>query len=317
MTTRNDAPRDTADREITLSRIFSAPRELVFDAWTDGKHIDQWWGPRGFTNTTHAMDVRPGGVWRFIMHGPDGVDYPNHIAYHEVVRPERLVFDHGSGESDPRAFQVTVTFADVAGRTEMTMRMLFPTVEDCERTRGFGAVELGHQTLDCFGEHLAERSNSMLLMLLSDREIALTRVFDAPRSLVFEVMSTPEHVRQWWGPRRFTMTVREMDFRPGGGYHFVQREGDGPEYGFRGEYREIVPPERIVQTFEFEGMPRHISVETMTLEERDGKTVATVRSVFASPEDLQGMLGSGMEEGARESWDRLAEYVSAGVGYAH
>lgn len=106
------AARATSDREIVLTRVLDAPRELVFDAWTDRKHIAQWWGPRGFTTTIHEMDVRPGGVWRFMMHGPDGVDYPNRIVFREVVKPERLVYDHGSDDpADPAQFHVTVTFA--------------------------------------------------------------------------------------------------------------------------------------------------------------------------------------------------------------
>jgi uncharacterized protein YndB with AHSA1/START domain len=99
---------------IIFNREFDAPRDLVWQAWTDPKHIVHWWGPNGFTNTIHAMDVRPGGVWRFIMHGPDGTDYPNKIIYREVVKPERLVYDHSGDDNpdDPHVFQVLVTFAD-------------------------------------------------------------------------------------------------------------------------------------------------------------------------------------------------------------
>ena len=90
-------PSKTEDREIVLSRLIDAPRELVFNAWTDPKHIGHWWGPRGFSVTTHEMDVRAGGTWRFIMHGPEGRDYPNKIIYLEVAKPEGLVYRH-SGE---------------------------------------------------------------------------------------------------------------------------------------------------------------------------------------------------------------------------
>jgi uncharacterized protein YndB with AHSA1/START domain len=155
----------------------------------------------------------------------------------------------------------------------------------------------------------APGKKALTITLPSDREIVMTRVFDAPRRLVFEAHSKPEHVRRWWGPRRFTVAVRDMDFRPGGAWRFVHQGPDGTEYGFRGVYREIVPPERIVQTFEFEGMPGHVSVETLTLVERDGKTTLTTRSVFETREDRDGMLQSGMEAGAAETWDRLAEYL--------
>jgi uncharacterized protein YndB with AHSA1/START domain len=155
----------------------------------------------------------------------------------------------------------------------------------------------------------ARSSSALSVTLPSDREIVMTRVFEAPRRLVFKALTNCEHLKHWWGPRRYTVASCEMDFRPGGAYRIVQRGADGAEFGFRGSYREIVPPERIVQTFEFEGMPGHVSVETLTLVEQEGKTIYTVTSVFDSVEDRDGMLQSGMEEGANETMDRLAEYL--------
>ena len=145
----------------------------------------------------------------------------------------------------------------------------------------------------------------------SDREIRMTRVFNAPRDLVFQAHTDPKHIPHWLGPRRMTTTVDTMDVRPGGAWRFVQRDPEGNEYGFRGEYREVVPPERLVYTFEFEGMPGHILVETVTFEEHDGKTTVTSMALFDSVEDRDGMLESGMESGATESWDRLAELLES------
>ncbi|HEX5726482.1 MAG TPA: SRPBCC family protein, partial [Longimicrobiaceae bacterium] len=146
----------TADREIVLTRVFDAPRELVFRAWTDPEQVPLWWGPRGFTTTTHEMEVRPGGVWRFVMHGPDGTDYPNRVEYVEVVEPERLVYAHGDdGEGDDTHFHVTVTFAAEGGGTRVTLRMRFDTAAERDRTVEFGAVEGGNQTLDRLAEHLS------------------------------------------------------------------------------------------------------------------------------------------------------------------
>ncbi len=146
----------------------------------------------------------------------------------------------------------------------------------------------------------------------SDREIVMTREFDAPRELVFEAHSKCEHLTNWWGPRKYTLAVCELDFRPSGKYRFVHRGPDGvEEHGFRGEFREIVPPERIVWTFEYEGMPGHVSVDTLTLEDLGGRTKLIAHSLFDSVEDRDGMLQSGMEEGAGESYDRLAELVAA------
>ena len=143
----------------------------------------------------------------------------------------------------------------------------------------------------------------------SDREITMSRVFDAPRALVFQAHTDPVHIPQWWGQRNSTTIVHTLDLRPGDAWRFIQRDPEGNEYAFRGEFREIVPPERLVYTFEFEGMPGHILVETVTFEEHDGKTTISSTSVFQSVEDRDGMLESGMESGAIESWDRLAELI--------
>jgi len=145
----------------------------------------------------------------------------------------------------------------------------------------------------------------------SDTEIVMTREFDAPRELVFEAHSKCEHLEKWWGPRKYSLEVCEMDFRPGGKYRFLHRGPDGlEEHGFRGEYREIVPPEKIAWTFEWEGMPGHISLDTLTLEDLGGgRTKLVSHSRFDSKEDRDGMLQSGMEEGAGETYDRLAEFV--------
>lgn len=152
-------------------------------------------------------------------------------------------------------------------------------------------------------------SGEMKLTTPSDREIVMTRLFDAPREIVFEAHSSCEHMERWWGPRKYTVVDCKMDFRPGGEWRIVHRGPNGEEYGFRGEFREIVPPGKIVWTFEFEGMPGHVSVETLTLDEQDGKTKLTATSVFDSVEDRDGMLESGMQEGAVETWDRLAELL--------
>lgn len=145
---------------------------------------------------------------------------------------------------------------------------------------------------------------------VQDREVTMTRTFDAPRELVFQAYTDPDLIPRWWGPRDMKTTVEKMDVRPGGEYRFVHHAPDGSEYAFRGEYREVSPPERLVNTFEFEGMPGHIIIDAATFEEHEGKTTLTVRSTFDSIEDRDGMLATGMEEGGRETWDRLAELLA-------
>ena len=158
MNEKNDAA-GMADCEIVISRVFDAPRELVWEAWTDPNHVVQWWGPNGFTTTIHEMDVRPGGVWRHTMHGPDGTDYPNKSVFVEVVKPERIVYTHGGGRkgSEGVSFKSTWTFEEQGGQTKLTIRMVFPTAEDRDRiVREYGAIEGGKQTLARLGEYLAK-----------------------------------------------------------------------------------------------------------------------------------------------------------------
>jgi uncharacterized protein YndB with AHSA1/START domain len=141
-------PSSTADREIILSRVLDAPRELVFDAFTDPAHVAQWWGPDGFSTKVHQMEVKPGGTWRFLFTGPDGTEFPNRITYREVKRPERLVYRHDSDvDDDPKAFEVTVTFEAQGQKTKLTMHSIFPSAQACQHVKSFGAVELGQQTL--------------------------------------------------------------------------------------------------------------------------------------------------------------------------
>ena len=141
--------------------------------------------------------------------------------------------------------------------------------------------------------------------------ILMARVFDAPRELVFKVMTDPKHIPQWWGRRNNTTIVDKMDVQAGGLWRYVQHDQQGNEFGFHGVYHAITAPEQVVDTFEFEGMPGHVILETMTLEaQADGKTKLTVSSVFQSVADRDGMLSSGMEEGANESYDRLDELLA-------
>lgn len=137
----------------------------------------------------------------------------------------------------------------------------------------------------------------------------MTRVFDAPRTLVFKAFTDPTLIPKWWGPRGHTTTVDKMDVKPGGVWRFVERDADGNENAFHGVYREVAAPERLVYTFEWEGLPGYVSLEMVTLEERDGKTTVTNTVAFHTVEDRDGMLASGMESGATESMDRLAELL--------
>ena len=148
-----------SDRDMVISRVFDAPRELVWEAWTDPAKMVCWWGPKGFTTTIHQMDLRPGGIWSHTMHSPDGTDYPNRSVFVQIVKPERIVFSHGGGrEGGPGAhFQSTWTF-DMEGKdkTRVTMRLVFDSPEALETVvREYGAIEGGKQTLERLAEFLS------------------------------------------------------------------------------------------------------------------------------------------------------------------
>jgi uncharacterized protein YndB with AHSA1/START domain len=150
------------DREIVITRLLDAPRELAFSAWTDPEKVVKWWGPNGFSITIERMDVRPGGVWKYVMHGPDGVDYPNKTVYEEIVPPERLVYSHSGGDPvrGERAvqFRSSVTFVQEGGQTRITLRMAFKTADDRNYViEKFGAVEGGIQHVARLNEFLLGR----------------------------------------------------------------------------------------------------------------------------------------------------------------
>lgn len=308
-----------ADRELTVTRVLDAPRELVFKAFTAPEHLDRWWGPKDFTSTTHHMDFRPGGVWRYVMRGPDGHAYQNRIVFQEIVPPERIVYLHDDGGEEhieKACFHHHLQLTEEAGqpgRTRVTLRMRFPTRAELERIANqYGAVEgaLGH--LACLAEMVTAQSGGKLEALTLARvgaeQLILRRTFAAPRQRVFVAMTQVEHLRQWWGPRALTNIECSADFRPGGSWRIVLRSPDGTVHPFCGEYLEIAAPQRVVQTFKYdvEGFRDQVSTETMTLEEVAGRTVLTVVSVGGDCAQSKEM-----EAGAAECYDRLEELLAA------
>jgi uncharacterized protein YndB with AHSA1/START domain len=444
------AAASTDGREIVATRVFDAPRELVFAMWTDPKHVGKWWGPRGFTTTIQEMDVRPGGTWRLVMHGPDGRDYKNRIVYLEVLKPERLVYKHEPEEgSEPVSILVTVTFAAEGAKTRMHMQMLFPSAEELHRVeQKYGAIEGLQQTLSRLEEELGKapivveqslvasveavwraitekdqmkqwffetidsfrpevgfqtrfkvrsgdkdyvhlwkvaevvpreriaydwryegypgdsrvtfelspvdhvtklklihegqenfrgedpnfsRENctagwkaflgTRLTLYLqkaqaaANRELVLTRVFDAPRELVFRTWTEPKQVAEWWGPKGCTNPRCELDVRPGGAIRIDMRGPDGTVYPMTGVYKEIVEPERIVFTAWAVGPDGRNLFEvltTVTLTEQSGRTTLRMeaRVVESRPEAAPSIAG--MRPGWEQSLDRLAEYLLTG-----
>jgi uncharacterized protein YndB with AHSA1/START domain/ketosteroid isomerase-like protein len=194
---------DTADREIVITRVFNAPRKLVWDVWTRPAHISQWWGPRGFNTTVDAMDLRPGGRWRYVMHGPDGSAYPVEGVFREVVPFERIVttdefpadFKPPVPIDLPRGIVVTALFADEGEKTRLTLRIVHATVEDKKKHEAMGVVGGWQSSFDCMDDYLAALTDeAKVRQLITDQMAAvcakdLDRVmsFYAPGAVVFDV----------------------------------------------------------------------------------------------------------------------------------
>jgi uncharacterized protein YndB with AHSA1/START domain len=159
-----------------------------------------------------------------------------------------------------------------------------------------------------------EQTRKAILTTPSDREIRVERMFEAPRDRVFATYIDPALIGEWWGPRGTTAEVDRMDVRAGGSWRFVIHDSDGSQTGFRGIYREVTPSERIVQTFEWEGMPGHVSLETATFEDLGERTKVTMVSIFHTPQERDGMLESGMEGGMNDTYDRLDELLERLAG---
>jgi uncharacterized protein YndB with AHSA1/START domain len=305
--------------ELTIMRVFDAPRDLVWKAWTDPELFMRWWGPKNFTAPVSKIDLRVGGKYLHCMRGPDGKDYWSTGVYREIVPKERIVCTdsfadekgnvvpashYGMTGDWPLELLVTVMFEETGGKTKMILRH-----EGIPSGMMRELTEAGwNESFDKLAESIVT-SGTRIIAEPRKQEVIITRVFDAPRNLVFKAYTDPNLIPQWWGPKRFTTTIDKMDVKPGGLWRFVQRDTAGNEYAFHGVYHEILSPERLVDTFEFEGMPGHVSLETLTLEEIGGKTKVTGRSVFQTVEDRNDMLKSGMEEGVFETMDRLAELL--------
>jgi len=292
-------------REIVVVRDFDAPRELVYAAFVDPKHVPAWWGPKGFTVETQAIDVRVGGLWRFTLRGSDGKTWTNRIAYTELNAPSRIAYDHGSDvDVDPARFHVVITFEVLAGhRTRVTMHSTFPSAAQRDGVLKFNAVELGKSTLGKCASHVASRM--FVEVTPGSATATIRRLLHAPRALVWEAMTRPEHVTNWYGPKSTRVTECAIDLRVGGKYRFVLRGDDGREHAFSGEYRELVAPELLVQTWCWEGAPDASSVERMRLVDLGDRTLVEVSVEHTSALDLEMHMKHGMEAGANETYARL------------
>jgi uncharacterized protein YndB with AHSA1/START domain len=235
-----------ADRAMVYRRVFDAPREVVWKSWTEPSKISAWFGPAGFGTTIKTMEVRPGGTWEFIMHGPDGVDYPNKVAYREVDPPRKLVYDQGN-PNEPNTFRVSLVLNERDGKTEMHYRMLFASPEAKQLVIDkYGAAKGLTENMDRFAAWLSKPG------------MVLTRVFAAPRARVWKAWTEAAEIQKWWGPEHFSCPGATIDLRVGGKYLLGMRGPDGQEFWGTGEYREIVPLEKLVYTDNFSDPQGHV-----------------------------------------------------------
>lgn len=310
------AAKRSDSKELRITRLYDAPVSAVWDAWTDPAQVAQWWGPRGFTLTTHSKDLRVGGTWVYTMHGPDGTDYPNRTVYHEVEPHRRLVYDHGASGDRPPLFRVTVTFTEVRGKTRMDMTMALPTPEAAAETAAFVKKAGGNATWDRLAEHLAE-------ILAGKQRFVINRVFAAPIDVVYRMWTDPEHLARWIPPTGTTMTYLHADIRVGGSSRACITDGARLTMYSRAEYLELTPPHRIVYTQQFidehGAVSRHplaptwpetmLTVVTLTEEDDDQTRVTVTWEPYGAATDAEVatflQARGGMTMGWTGSFDKL------------
>lgn len=309
--------------EIALTRIYDAPLPVVWEAWTDPAQAAQWWGPRGFTLTTHSKDLRPGGTWRYTMHGPDGTEYPNVTRYHEVEKHRKLVYDHGGTDERPPLFRVTVLFAESEGKTRMDMTMSLATPAAAEEMRKFIRKAGGDSTWDRLAEYLAREHSGRELFVVA-------RSFEAPIERLFEMWTDPDHVSKWLPPVGSTMQYIECDIRTGGGAFFVVTGPEGRKMHGRVNYLEVRRPDRIVYEQQFcdergkaarppfsPTWPETLLTTVSLAAEGPSRTRVVVTwepRGLVSPEELDTFVRgrSGMTQGWTGSLDKLESRLAAG-----
>jgi uncharacterized protein YndB with AHSA1/START domain len=302
--------------EVRFTRVFDAPRELVWAAWTEPKHLQQWWGPSGFTNPRCDWDARPGGKIHIDMKGPDGRIYPMDGRVEEIKAPERMVFMSAAlDEKGERIFENlnTVTLEDRGEKTVVTVvtRVVKATANAPQYLKG---MEMGWTlTLDRLDAHVKQAAGGGGSESVADREIVISRVFDAPRELVWSAWTDAKHIVNWWGPRGFTTTIHEMEVRPGGVWKQTMHGPDGTDYPGESRFIEVKKPERIVYVMEGgkAGAARVQFEATWTFEEMGEKTRVTISMLFPTAAAREENVRTYRSvEGGNQTLERLAEYLA-------
>ena len=307
---------------LVITRIFDAPRSLVWKAWTDPELMKRWWGSEGFTAPVIRIDLRVGGKYLYDMRSPESKDYWSTGVFRKIVPEEMIVvtdsFADEKGNVVPASYYgmpgewpaelvATFTFERLRGRTKFTLRHEGIPKDQVESAKEGWTTSLGKLAL-VLEDEKARRAKTTIIAGRGRQEASVIRTFTAPKESIFRAYTEPALMAKWWAPRRFEVVVEKLEARPGGSWRILNRDSAGNEFWFHGVFHEV-SPSRIVWTFEFEGVPGHVVLGIVTLEESEGKTTVTEKSIFESVADRDGMMVSGMEEGGYETMDRLAELV--------
>jgi len=301
-------PEPEAPEAVVISRLFDAPRALVWEAWSSHAHLARWWGPMGFTTPRGSVELRPGGPFTLTMRSPDGTEYPMEGSVLEVEAPSRLAWTavaHGDVRVD-----TVVTFEEEGGRTRLTVRQTIPRDPMMARGQKPG----WSQSLERLATALVESNRAVASSSpTADREIATSRVFDAPRDLVWQAWTDPKHLARWYGPNGFTVTTHEIDVRPGGAWRLTMHGPDGTDYPNLTRYVEVVRPERLV--YEHGSAERdedRFDVTVTFTDEGSGRTRVSMHMLCRTKEARDRFVNVfGALQGNRQTMDRLENHLAA------
>ncbi len=314
-------------QEIVITRIFNAPRELVWKAWTESESLSKWWGPKGFKIDVSKMDFRPNGVFHYYMQSPDENKIWGKFVYREMNAPERMVFVNSfsdeNGRITPNPYIAnwplevlnTLTLIEENGKTTLTLRGEPINATEQER-KNFIDNQLGMQqgftgTFEKLDEYLANELKKESESNPENEDIVITRIFDAPRELVWKMWTEPELIKKWWGPKNYTAPFAKIDFRVGGEYLFCMRSPEGKDSWSKGTYKEIVKHELISNTDSFAdadgnivpgsyyGITGDFPLELqvyLKFEDYEGRTRFTLRHVGFPSVEMGEMCRAGWNE---------------------
>lgn len=312
--------------EFRLTRVFDAPRALVFKCWTDPAYLARWWGPRTFVCPVCEVDARAGGRYRIVMRGADGTDYPMSGAFREIVPNMRIVQEGDTSEKseewhdmvDPdRKGQgkrkidmlTTTTFEDEGQGTKVTIVTRFPSMALRDSFAKAGMGEGWSSSLD-------KLSDLLDAVKVSPHEIHSTRLLNAPIGVVFKAFSDPKGLAIWWGPNGFTTTTRQLDFKVGGVWDYTMHGPDGTDYPNYVTYTEIAEPNRIAYDHGSNAQHPDMFKAVISLQAEGGRTRVRLQLTVKDPQHREDMVAFGAVEGGWQNLSRLDAYLTGALGGA-